>query len=438
MSKARSRVCTGHAQDAMRTQTTFEEFEQHLHQTLIHLYDPTYQPPGALWAVMERGSQTGRGSIQSAVMQAIAQLKPAPDVPASARVRRLYELLSYRYIQELSQEETAHRLGITPRHLRREQQQAVHVLAQRLWECSMGQAVEGKAPVTSEIGSVEDKALAWRSQVRQELALLHRNDPDAVGDVAAVMQEAVKIEQPITSKHGVDLIIESVQPDLVAPLHPSALRQVLIMAIQKLVHPMTSGCILLAAKQIDDQILIAITGEPITASTPVDSEFIRETLTAHGGSLKIERTTQQTRLSMQLPYIHPVQVLVVDDNTDLVYVYHRYTERTLYQLHHVAEGQRAFAAVAEIQPDIIVLDVMLPDVDGWELLTHMHEHPTTCSTPIIVCSVVRNEELALALGAAVYVQKPVGRHEFIRALDLALAQVPINAMIAPPNTATAL
>jgi len=59
----------------------------------------------------------------------------------------------------------------------------------------------------------------------------------------------------------------------------------------------------------------------------------------------------------------------------------------------------------------------LPDIDGWELLTNLREHPATRSLPVIVCSVVREEELALALGAARYVPKPVRRQEFIQALD---------------------
>ena len=71
-------------------------------------------------------------------------------------------------------------------------------------------------------------------------------------------------------------------------------------------------------------------------------------------------------------------------------------------------------------PSIIVLDVMLPDMDGWELLAHLHEHPPTRSIPILVCSVVREEELALALGAKLYLSKPVRRQQFIQALDQAL------------------
>ena len=64
---------------------------------------------------------------------------------------------------------------------------------------------------------------------------------------------------------------------------------------------------------------------------------------------------------------------------------------------------------------------MLPGIDGWELLTHLHETPHTRAIPVIVCSVIRGEEMALALGATLYLQKPIRSRQFITALDQALS-----------------
>jgi CheY-like chemotaxis protein len=84
---------------------------------------------------------------------------------------------------------------------------------------------------------------------------------------------------------------------------------------------------------------------------------------------------------------------------------------------HVAKGDKLFEMIGEQAPDIIILDIMLPDVDGWKLLTRLREMPETRSTPIIICSVIRGQALALALGAALYVPKPVRRQQLIEALD---------------------
>jgi CheY-like chemotaxis protein len=106
--------------------------------------------------------------------------------------------------------------------------------------------------------------------------------------------------------------------------------------------------------------------------------------------------------------------------------------KTRYDLVHIPEAQHLFQAIEACAPDVIVQDVMLPDADGWKLLAKMHEHPLTRATPIVVCSVIRDEELALALGATRYLAKPVRRKEFLGALDEALSQV---ASGSPPTHA---
>jgi CheY-like chemotaxis protein len=74
---------------------------------------------------------------------------------------------------------------------------------------------------------------------------------------------------------------------------------------------------------------------------------------------------------------------------------------------------------------------MLPDVDGWNLLQDLHQHPATRSIPVIICSVVREETLALSLGAVLYLPKPVSPHQFIQALNQALSESQEN--ITPAN-----
>jgi CheY-like chemotaxis protein len=406
----------------------FEEFEQHLRDALMHLYDPNYQPSESLWVVTGCDPQQGVKSVQAALTQAIKDLEPTPDAPPTARIRRLYDLLSYRYIQDLTQESAAERLGITPRHLRREQQEAVHVLAQHLWKQRYAEAPsrdkliqeDGISP--PEIRPVDTEFSGYLAQVRQELASLQESAPESVADVGETIRGVVKLESALTLKHGVSLEIEHMQPDLIAATHPSALRQILITTIGKLVQYTSLKQIVLHAELVGKHVKVTITGQPIETNRAPESELIDEILAMQGGSVEFGIDEDKLYFQMKLPSMDEVTVLVVDDNLDLVHFYRRYTERTRYRILHTAQGQRAFEAIENSMPDIIVLDVMLPDVDGWELLTDLQEHSLTQSIPIIVCSVVREEELALALGATLYLPKPVRRRQFIQALDQALTQ----------------
>ena len=59
---------------------------------------------------------------------------------------------------------------------------------------------------------------------------------------------------------------------------------------------------------------------------------------------------------------------------------------------------------------------MLPGIDGWELLGRIRSDPALREIPVIVCTVLPQEELAMALGAAAFVRKPINRQEFLAVL----------------------
>jgi CheY-like chemotaxis protein len=401
---------------------TIEQFEEILRDTLTHLYDPAYQPSDSLWFSMGIRPEEGVEAIQYTIIQAIENLKPTSDIPSNARSKRFYELLSYRYVQQLTQEETAERLGLTTRHLRREQQQAIHVLARHLWQQGSDITPSQSTDDQNETQTLETKEpTTWRAQVRQELASLRQNAPGLVADVETAVQGIMKLGQAITSQHGIHLEVEPVSPNLTVAMHPTALRQILITAIEKLVQDISPEKITLGASRRGENVHFTVTGVPVNADHyPPNSDLIQEILAAQDGSIEAFLEDDRTGFRIELPRASKITVMVIDDNADLVHFYRRYITGTRYQIVHVSEGHRALETLTETNPDVIVLDVMLPDIDGWELLTDLREQPTIQEIPIIVCSVVRREELALALGASLFISKPVRRQHLIQALEQVL------------------
>ncbi|MCB0134844.1 MAG: response regulator, partial [Caldilineaceae bacterium] len=72
-------------------------------------------------------------------------------------------------------------------------------------------------------------------------------------------------------------------------------------------------------------------------------------------------------------------------------------------------GEAALAQVRQATPQAIVLDVMMPHQDGWEVLQALRQEPACATVPIIVCSVLREHDLALSLGANDTLVKPVSQ-----------------------------
>jgi CheY-like chemotaxis protein len=390
--------------------------EVELRKALASLHDPDFAPSELLRSLTGCRDAGDAQCARDAILQALESLKPTPDMPPSARGRRIYEVLSCRYILALTQEATAERLGITARHLRREQREAVLVLARRLLERQ-----EHRSLTAGPARKSTTDLPALREQVRQELAALEQSAPDSVADVAEATQAAVVLERTRTARLGVTVTFADVRERLVVAAHPSMLRQVLVMALGLLAAQAAGGAITIQAQREGEHAAIILRGQPVAHGPDPDTCLLSEMLAAQEGTLELVRDDDALAVRIVLPAADDVTVLVVDDNQDLVHFYRRYTAGTRYRIVHVPAGQGALAAIAASAPGVIVLDVMLPDMDGWELLAHLYEHPATRAIPIVVCSVIREEELALELGAAVYVPKPVRRGDLLAALDRALA-----------------
>ena len=123
---------------------------------------------------------------------------------------------------------------------------------------------------------------------------------------------------------------------------------------------------------------------------------------------------------VMLPVSEEIAVLIVDDNTDTLTLLERYLAGSRYHFIGCANPREVLALAADVDPEVIILDVMLPEIDGWELLGRLREHPQTGATPIIVCSILPQEEFALTLGAIEFLRKPVSRETLLATLDRVL------------------
>jgi CheY-like chemotaxis protein len=419
---------------AITEMVTCEEFEQELLEALIHLYDPDYQPSAALCALIGCDSGEGVLAFQTVIIHAIEGLKPSSDTPPTAHIRRVYQVLHIRYVLKLTQDETADRLHLSRSSVQRAQREAVHMLAGVLWERyhAPGPVIQGEPKMTEE-GIPGAQAPDWRSQVQHELASLRAKAPDAVSDVGSVISSALECVNALTSGPGICVEVKSVQPGLVAAVHPVVLQQILISSLKRLARYTSDGRIAIYARLEDGNARITLTGTLAAGSELGETDLIKDIPASEDVSIEICIDGAQAFVWIEAPSVGKVTVLVVDDNEDMVRFYSSSAVGTRYHIVHTAQGQGLFETIEATTPDAIVLDVMLPDIDGWRLLMRLHEDPATRPIPVVVCSVLREEDLALSLGAARYLPKPIRPREFIQTLDQVLAQAAAVTLIPPAS-----
>jgi DNA-binding response OmpR family regulator len=120
-------------------------------------------------------------------------------------------------------------------------------------------------------------------------------------------------------------------------------------------------------------------------------------------------------------------VLVVDDEPTIGEIVSRYLDHAGYDTRVAVDGNAAIAAVAERRPDLIVLDLMLPGIDGLEVMRRVREHDRDRDRTAIILLTARGEEtdrvIGLRLGADDYVVKPFSPAELVARVDAVLRRV---------------
>jgi CheY-like chemotaxis protein/anti-sigma regulatory factor (Ser/Thr protein kinase) len=110
-------------------------------------------------------------------------------------------------------------------------------------------------------------------------------------------------------------------------------------------------------------------------------------------------------------------VLVMDDDAATRDLVSRFLRREGFAVRCAADGAEGLAMARRLRPSAILLDVMMPRMDGWAVLTALKADPDLSETPVVMVTVVQERGLAFSLGAADYLNKPVRWDRLKRVLD---------------------
>ncbi|MDX1993476.1 MAG: response regulator [bacterium] len=131
--------------------------------------------------------------------------------------------------------------------------------------------------------------------------------------------------------------------------------------------------------------------------------------------LKIEQPTNGSR-SKELKPGDDFTVLVIDDDPSVRELLQRFLEKEGFRVETVTNGKDGLRRARELKPNAITLDVMMPGMDGWAVMTALKADAELSHIPVIMLTMVRDKNLGYALGAADYLTKPVDRDQLIAAL----------------------
>lgn len=430
--------------------------------------------------LIDTTSHDNRGRLlQQMLLDAIHSLKPRAELDVRSPQWRTYRYLYLRCVQVVSPRELADELGVGERQARRVYREAIDALASVLWNrCTerrlhLGRdsAVEsGDAlPALEEVGCVRSVPDFGRgikiggvgttpasSEVGKSAAVIDEVGRLAVSahgsstDLADALDSLGPLIETLAARHGCALSM-SVRPGLCVSADRVILRQCLINLCEWCFN---RGPGLLGVDTCDEQgrvsIVLTFRSEgvprlhPLPAPVPPGSGLAsfsieqvgrtdirepapsphdwrvmvsRQLVAPIGGIVRVTAADDgDVTIIVSFRGSEQPKVLTIDDNPDFLLLLRRYLESAGCAVVEATNGAVATRLAQEVRPSAIILDVMMAGQDGWETLQLLKNHPRTHTIPVLVCSVLRDHELAGILGATALVPKPLTRADLYGAL----------------------
>jgi CheY-like chemotaxis protein len=408
-----------------RQNLSYEQFVVYLRSALHYLYDPVHLRRSPLIDLLGLAGEFDRAAaLQQTLAAAIRALKPAAAEPPQSRSWRIYDTLSLQYLRQLGREAVANQLGISERQMRREQRLAIEALAQHLWQSPQLDA-------SLRAGTVDELKRAARAQDvlpgrdNGDQAAVWKATPELRIPLGEALENVRSLALPLAQQLNVPLAIYITAGLVGLPVSPMPLRTILLTVLTIAIPLAGKGSVVMTAFRRDEEVAIEVTcSDPVaTQELLLDRELARlttaqEQAAFYAARLEIADPGQRgLSVTLLLPAPEQAIVLVVDDNADWLELVQRYAAGSHYQVVTSRIPETACDTAGKVQPSLIILDVMMHNVDGWQVLSELRHDPATSHIPVVVCTVLPLEEMALALGANAFLQKPVSQQQFLQVLD---------------------
>ena len=123
----------------------------------------------------------------------------------------------------------------------------------------------------------------------------------------------------------------------------------------------------------------------------------------------------------------PIRVVCIEDEPEMIDLVRLILMRKGFEVIGAPSGREGLQAVVQLKPSLVLLDLMMPDVDGWEVYQHMKADPTTKHIPVIVVT-AKSQSIDKMLGLHIakvddYITKPFGPAELLRSIEKVLAKI---------------
>jgi len=383
-------------------------FEKQLRDCLTHYYDYAFLQRHPLVRLLEANISSDARQVQSfreLIEQAIESLRPNPESDPTSKQARLYNILFFRYVNQQQVQQVLHRLNLSERQFYRDHNKAIQALSDVLWG-----RIQGTSPTPQPDSSIS---------IQSEIQRIHSQARPEQVNAQVFLQKAVTSIQSLIDQYRAQINLQ-VDDDAVLPASDIAvLRQTIIWIISRLIieaPPCNHFTLSFLNHDTEGEFSFCNAEYPYPPQI-IQQETLQNLVQAMEGRVEMHIAIgERGKICLYVP-LHKRSILIIDDNPDAIALFRHYLTGSGYRILTADEDEQALRLARESSPDLIILDVLLPQQDGWEILQHLKNHISTRHIPVLICSVLDSPELAHVLGADGFLHKPPGESEFLAALS---------------------
>lgn len=385
-----------------------ETFVEEVKQALENLYDiPFLQThPLAMWISEHAGKKPGFADVTDGqrlrreILQTLEILSPGPGVGFRSPQARLHNLLHLRYVEGLTIRQAASDLGISPRQAYRNLRHAEEKLAALLWT-----RLSAMEPEHNNLGQM--------TTLKAEIN--HLVSETSGVRLYTLVQQSLKAVYPLAAEKQIRITIQPADEKLRIYTNPVIARQVSTSVISHAIQLAATGDFEITLSSSESEAVVALKFRSAEKNIGLD-EVTTELLSHLDWKLEEQIDTSGSCSILLTMPAHRASILVIDDNEGLIDLLKRYISNEAYRVIGLTTGQEGIRYAQDFQPDMIFLDVMMPNMDGWEVLQYLNNHPDTKQIPIVLCTVFNDPALAYSLGARKILPKPINREDVLETI----------------------
>lgn len=351
------------------------------------------------------GHDAARGQLlQKDLSRAISMLDSSEIRSLSSSPLRRHHVLRLRYVERLTIQSISYELDTSERQVYRDLRQGEEDVATILQSWYVEETAEPSAddPDKRELVTLEIE------QLKTEFQTI---------DIKSLVYSARASIEQLLSIRNVSVDIQAPPEPVLVSTDPVVAKHVLINLLSSAAQRSDANTLRLHLRSTDDRTSLSL---QFTDETDGHDPLLNDIATEILYRLKweiLQNCVQNSTHILELSFGKNIpMVLVVDDFEGLSQLLKRYLAGYRCYVVAAADGASGLGMARELQPDAVILDVMMPDMDGWEVLQRLRNHPDTQHIAVIICSVFNDPGLAHALGASSFLSKPVKREDIIQAL----------------------